>query len=169
MFDKLVDVLLEFIGYFKFWRVIPVNKVGVRLRFGVKPIELKPGLHWVWPFEIDNVKTCVVKPEVAATECIHITTTDMKTLTISPFIKYEVTDAIAWMYGANGGDSNLYSYVRFCTSDVITEGTMEDSMKKPVWTKIKGKIKDKTDDLGIKVIDFGLIDLALSRIYVTSL
>lgn len=169
MFDKLIDVLLEFIGFFKFWRVIPINKMGVRLRWGKNPKELEPGLHFVWPFEIDNVKTAIVKPEWVSTMAIHITTKDFKTISVAPTIKYSITNIVSWLYDVNDAPSNLHEVVRFCTSDILTDCNWEECMTKPVWTRIKNRIKDKTKDLGIEIEDFGLIDLAISRIIITSI
>lgn len=168
MLDKLIEVILEFIGLFKFWRVIPVNKEGVRIRWGKHPKLMLPGFHWIIPFEIDHVKACVVKPEWVSTHAIHLTTTDLKTVTVAPAIKYMIVDSIAWLYGVKDAETNLHDAARLCTADILTDCSWEDCMKKTVWTKIKNKIKDKTDDLGIKIEDFGLIDLAMSRIFITA-
>lgn len=166
--EKLFDVILEFIGYFKFWRVIPVNKMGVKIRWGKNPVELPPGLHWILPFEIDHVKTCIVKPEWVSTMAVHVTTADLKTLAVAPTVKYNIVNAIAWLYDVNDAPTNLHEVTRLCTSDVVTDCTWEECMTKPVWTKIKNKIKDKTKDLGVEIEDFGLIDIAISRIIITS-
>lgn len=168
MFDKLVDILLEFIGYFKFWRVVPLNKTGVRILFGKNPIELKPGFHFVWPFEIHNIKTCIVEPEWISAMAVHITTKDLKTISVAPTLKYRIINAIAWLYEVNDAPSNLHEVVRLCTADVLTDCEWAECTTKPIWTKIKNKIKDKTKDLGIEIEDFGLIDLAISRIIITS-
>ena len=169
MFDKLIDVLLEIVAFFKFWRVIPVHKQGVRIRWGKNPIVLQPGLHFIIPFEIDHVETVVIKPEWVASYVVHITTIDNKTISVGPILKYTILDPIAWLYGVNEAFSNLNEVMRFCTADILAEYTWDDCMTKPVWTKIKNRIKDKTKDLGIEIEDFGLIDLAISRIYITSL
>lgn len=169
MFDKLIDVLLEFIGYFKFWRVIPIHKQGVRIRWGKSPKVLAPGLHFVIPFEIDNVRTCIIRPEWVSTMAIHITTKDLKTISVAPTLKFNIIDPIAWLYGVNDAPSNLHEVVRLCTSDILTDCEWVECMTKPIWTKIKNKTKDKAKDLGIEIEDFGLIDLALSRIIITSI
>lgn len=169
MFDKLIDVLLEFIAFFKFWRMIPVNKKGVRIRWGKNPVVMEPGFHLVYPFEIDHVETVVVVPEWTASMVVHITTSDNKTISVGPILKYTITDPIAWLYGVNEASSNLHEVMRFCTADILTEYSWAECTTKPVWTKIKNRIKDKTKDLGVEIEDFGLIDLAISRIYITSL
>lgn len=168
MFDKLLDILLQFLQFFQFWRVIPIDKTGVRTRFGKNPIELKSGLHWVWPFEIDHVEAFNVQYEWTPTQAIHITTKDNKTITAGPALEYRITDVITWRYKINDAPSNLQTIVRFCTSDILTDCDWEECMKKPVWTKIKNKIEERSKDLGIEVIDFGLIDLSISRIIITN-
>lgn len=168
MFDKLIDVLLQFIGLFKFWRVIPHDKVGVLIRWGKNPRELDPGFHWVLPFEIDHIETFVVKPEWNATTVIHVTTKDGKTITVGPILEYRITDAVTWRYELNDAASNLQSIVRLCTADILTDCSWDECMKKPVWTKIKNRVKEMTKHLGIEVDYFGLIDLTISRIIITS-
>lgn len=168
MLDKLIDVILQIIRYLWFWRVIPHDKIGVRLRWGKNPTELKPGPHLVFPFEIDHVEAFVVKPEWNATTAIHVTTKDGKTITVGPILEYRITDVVKWRYEVNEAASNLQGIVRFCTADVLTDCDWDECMKKPIWTKIKNKVKEKTKDLGIEIDDFGLIDLAISRIIITS-
>jgi len=169
MFDKLIDILIEWVGYFKFWRVIPVNKIGVKIRLGKNPKELNPGFHLVLPFDIDYVKTVIVKSEIVSTESVHITTTDFKTVLVAPLIKYKIIDAIAWLYGVNDAPSNLHDTVRFCTADHLTDLKWDDCMDKKEWTKIKNKIKDKAVELGIEIEYFGLIDLATIKIVLTKI
>lgn len=168
MFSKLLDLFLEFIGFFKVWRVIPLNKMGVRTTWGKNPILLKPGLHLVFPFEIDHVRTVVITPEWVSTASLHITTTDNKTIVVAPIIKYKIIDAIAWIYGENDAASNLHDATRFCTSDILTDCTWLECMQKTTWTQIKNKIKKKTENLGIEVEDYGVVDLANIRIIITS-
>lgn len=167
MFDKLLDFILQFIGLFKFWRVIPINKEGVRTCWGKNPTKLQSGLHYIWPFEIDHVKTCIITSDWVATLAIHITTTDFKTATVAPVLKFSITDSVAWFYKTKAASENLHDIIRLATSDILTDCTWEECMKKPVWTKIKNRIKDKTEDFGIKIEDYGLIDLAISRIIIT--
>lgn len=166
-FEKLFEYILEFIGYFKFWRVIPVNKKGVRTRWGKNPIVLNPGFHLIFPFEIDHTKTVIVTPEIVSTESVHITTIDFKTALVAPLIKYKIVDAVAWIYGVNDAGTNLHDTVRFCTADHLTDLEWNECMDKKEWTKIKNKIKDKTTDLGIEIEYFGLIDLATIKIILT--
>lgn len=169
MFDKLIDFILEFIGYFKFWRVIPVNKKGVKIRMGKNPVELDPGFHFVFPFEIDHIKTVIVKPELVSTMPVHITTKDKITAIVGPVIRYTIKRPVAWLYDVNDAATNLHDAVRFCTADILTDLNWKDCMEKTVWTKIKNKIKDKTDDLGIDIEYFGLIDLATIKIILTKI
>ena len=166
--NKFIDIILEFIGFFKFWRVIPINKMGVKIRWGKNPVILLPGFHFVIPFEIDHVKTCVVKPEWVSTHSVHITTTDLKTIVVSPCIKYTIVDPISWLYGENDADTNLHDATRFCTSDILTDCTYEECMKKKTWTEIKNKIKTKIKGLGIEIEDYGVVDLAPIRIIITT-
>ena len=165
--DKVIEFLLSIIQVFWFWRVIPINKKGVRLRFGKNPIILDAGFYFVYPFEIDNIKTCVTTPEWGSSESVHITTADYKTITVSPTIKYKIVDAIKWVYAENDAITNLYEIMRVVTVDILSDCNFEDCLKKSTYTRIKNKIKDKSEDLGIEILDFGLTSLSISRIIIT--
>ena len=117
MFDKLIDVLIQFIGYFQFWRVIPVNKRGVLIRLGKNPRVLEPGWHWVFPFEIDHIKAVIVEPEIVSTHSVHLTTTDKVTCVAAPVLRYRIVDPIKWLYGVNDAPTNLHDTTRLYTSE----------------------------------------------------
>lgn len=61
MFDKLVDVVVQFIDCFRFFQVIDADEQGILLRNGLMAKVLEPGLHWFWPMiyrvRKDNVAT----------------------------------------------------------------------------------------------------------------
>jgi len=46
-FEKLIDVLLEFIDLFRFWQVVDQYEEGVVLRLGKYNRTLGPGIHWM--------------------------------------------------------------------------------------------------------------------------
>lgn len=168
-FEVFFEKFFEFIAFFKFWRVVPYNKRLVRIRWGKNPKVLGPGLHFIWPFEITHTKACMISPDWQSTLSIHLTTKDLKTASFGPMFKYKITDPIAWFYNVTQADNNIHDVVRLCASDILTDCEWKECMTKPVWTKIKNKIKDKTTEFGIEIEEFGLIDFTISRIIITSL
>lgn len=165
--ERILDYVIQFIQIFWFWRVIPKNKRGVKLRFGKNPKVMEPGFHLVWPFEIDNVTTCIVEPEFGSSYPIHITTADFKTITVTPTTKYRINDPVAWLYAENDAATNLYEAMRLATVEILTDCNWDECLKRTTLTQIKNKIKSKTENIGIEIIDFGLTNIALSKLIIT--
>lgn len=64
MFDKLIEVILDFIGWFQFWVLIDVEEVGLVYTLGRDTTIIRSdnglfytGLHLIAPFEIEEVQT----------------------------------------------------------------------------------------------------------------
>lgn len=169
MLDRLIDFILGFIELFKFWRVIPVNKRGVKTRWGVNPVELKSGFHFVLPFEIDHVQTFIVEPEWGSSTPVYFTTSDLKTAVVMPCVKYKIIDTVAWAYAENDALSNLYEVVAVSTLEVLSDCDWKECLQKTTYTKIKNKIKSRSENLGVEVIDFTLQGLSLCRLLITKL
>jgi regulator of protease activity HflC (stomatin/prohibitin superfamily) len=55
--EKLVDFLFGWIRLFKFWVVVDQYERGLLYRLGKSKRVLEPGLHWHWPFAVDEVFT----------------------------------------------------------------------------------------------------------------
>lgn len=93
MLDKLVDFLINFITLFKFFYVVKDWEMGVNLRFGVwtKKI-LKPGLHYIFPFFIDEVLVISVVPAIAELEPQTVITKDKVVTVVQAVVNYEVKE-----------------------------------------------------------------------------
>lgn len=167
--DKLIEYLLQFIELFKFWVVIPINKRGVRLRLGENPIELKEGFHFIRALGIDKITSHIVTPEWGQSQPVFFTTSDLKTAVVIPCLKYKIVDIIKWTYSENDALSNLYEILQVSTLEILSDCNWDECLRKTTYTKIKNKIKDKADSLGVEVLDFGLNGLSLCKIIITKI
>jgi membrane protease subunit HflK len=102
MFDKLVDLLIQFIRIFQFSLVVKPYQLGVRLRFGKFHATLNPGVHLFFPFWIDSVilensvtETMRVKPQ-------SLTTKDGRSLVISAVITFHIEDIRTFLLDVEG-------------------------------------------------------------------
>jgi len=92
MLDKLVDFLLQFVHAFRFWFVVREYRRGVLLRLGKFHKVLEPGLHWIYPFFIDQVLTDVVAIRTHNLGALAITTTDGKQAGFEAVVTYKIKD-----------------------------------------------------------------------------
>ena len=152
MIDWVKELILQIWNSLIPFKVIYLYERGVRLRLGKHALLLKPGFHLKIPF-VDEINTCNVENETQTVKVVHITTTDGKTVTTSPVIKYKITDAIKWIMEANDAATNLHDVTRGVTADHLTDISWEDCKKKTASTMIKNKLNKKVEDLGVEVSD----------------
>lgn len=88
MFDRFVDLFLQFLDGFKFATVVSHWERGIVLRLGRFHREIKPGFHLVWPLWIEEV----------ITEGMAITTTNLPAQSVTTKCGQAVTVAavVTW-------------------------------------------------------------------------
>ena len=80
MLDRLIDLLLQWVGFFVPFVVIDQFEQAVVLRFGKYQRDLEPGFHWIWPFQIDRVIADNVVVRTTNLVGQSLTTKDGKTI-----------------------------------------------------------------------------------------
>jgi regulator of protease activity HflC (stomatin/prohibitin superfamily) len=88
--EKLIQFLIDWISLFQFWVVVDVTERSWRYQFG-KPIEyLEPGLHFLWPFNIDEAITTSVQEEWADVPVQSLTTSDGVQVSVEGTFRYHI-------------------------------------------------------------------------------
>lgn len=164
--DFFKEIWAEFKDYCLPFIIISEYDRGVRLRRGRNPKLYMPGISFKIPF-VDFVHTCTVTNDTKEPIAIFVTTSDGKTITATPFIKFRIVDPIKYIIETNTADSNLHDTARLVFSDYLTDITWEECKKKTTRTNIKNKLNDKVQDMGIEILECGLAGLAIIRIIIT--
>lgn len=89
-FEKLIDLLVQFLEFFRFCTVIDAYERGVRLRLGKFVCELGPGWHLQWPFFIDNILNENVVPKLYQLATQSIMTRDGTPVAAGAVICYQI-------------------------------------------------------------------------------
>src|SRR5690348_16421157 len=85
-FEKLIDLVVQFLECFRFCTIIDCYERGVRLRLGKYPKALDPGFHWQAPFFIDRILTENVVPKLHQLPTQSIATADDKQIAMGAVI-----------------------------------------------------------------------------------
>jgi len=92
VFDKLLDLVLQFLDLFKPFTVINEFEQGVLLRLGKYKRTLSSGFHWIIPFNVDNVLVDNVVPRTVNLGEQGLTTLDGKSITVSAVVTAQIRD-----------------------------------------------------------------------------
>lgn len=154
MLDGLIR-LLEWVGdkwrdYISPFCIIRDYEGGVLMRLGHYKHNLKKGINWKLPI-IDEVHTVLISIDTFHIANINVTTTDGKMISIGAIVEFEITDVKKYLIDMNDASSNSHDMARGIIADYVTDCTLEEVKDKKTLTKIKNKLKNEFDDLGINV------------------
>lgn len=92
MFDRLWDVLHEFLRLFRPAIILMPYERGLLIRLGKYIRELDSGFHWVFPFHIDTVLYENVVSRVEHISGLATVTKDGKQVSCDAIITYRISD-----------------------------------------------------------------------------
>jgi len=127
MLDRLIDVIIEFIGLFQIVVFIDAYEKGVVLRRGKVRRVLEPGPRWIMPLGQEEVITVNVKPEPMYLDLQSLNTEDGYACNIQIGILWRVTDVL------------LYLIENEDTEDIVgmlCSGVVSRSVQGCKWTQI---------------------------------
>lgn len=122
---------------------------GVLLSLGKYQKNLHRGVNWKFPYPFNEAHKCLIKPETISVD-VTITTIDNRTLSIEVIGEYEVEDVRKWILEANDAFSNVRDLLKGYSEDVLSDSSSEEINRKPIKTKIKGKLNEGVNSLGAK-------------------
>lgn len=164
LIEKFVIWLCTFL---RFWVVIEEYERAARLTLGRNPVELKPGFHLLKPFFIHTLHTDNVKPDVIQASPIYVTTSDQKTIVVTPVIEYEIEDIIKWAILTNDARNNLKDISCGVAADCISDISWEECKKKGIRTEIKKKINERVKSMGGRVTNILFKDISIVKLIIT--
>ena len=145
MFDRLIDLVVEFIELFQFFAFIDEFEEGVILRQGRFHRVVGPGLRWIIPFSQEDIITVNVKPEPMYLDLQSLHTADGYICNIQIGIIWRVTDAKVFLIDNEDTEdivgmlsSGVVSRsVQGCKWTAITDPGYPDTLKAPINRKVR--------------------------------
>lgn len=164
MFDKLVDLLIQFIKLFQFWEVLEPYQGGVRLRLGKFHTVLGPGLSWMIPLGVDKALT-----ENVVTETLHIrpqslTTRDGKQIVVSSIVTFHVDDIKVFLLEVEGRND----IIKDASCGVVSEFVMKHTWRElndfaDVGNELAKAVRRKAKAYGVNIHSVQLADFTETR------
>ena len=127
MFDRLIDLVIEFIELFQFFVFIDEFEEGVVLRQGKFHRTVGPGLRWIIPLNQEDVITVNVKPEPMYLDLQSLHTKDGYIGNIQVGVIWRVIDAKVFIID-NEDTENMVA--------LLCSGAVSKSYQASKWTEI---------------------------------
>jgi regulator of protease activity HflC (stomatin/prohibitin superfamily) len=165
--DKLIDLIVQFLEFFKFCTVVDCYERGVRLRFGKFKEELNPGFHWQWPFFIDNILTENVVPKMHQLFTQSVATLDDKPVAMGVVVCYSIRSISKAVLEVENVAQAVNDACQATIVEVILASTW-DEVRSPTFTdKMTAACRKRGWKYGIEIESVRFCELAIVRTYRT--
>lgn len=160
MFDRLISLVLEFIGLFRFCVVLRPFEAGVVLRVGRFKRVIGPGgLHWLLPFNIDDYIYTNIVPETSRVGPQSLVTKDEVEVVVSSVVTWAVGDVIKYLLEIEGAEQVIEDCAYGYVNEFIHAHTWAELMGMDISAKLTTLVRRRAKDFGVSIIRVQLADL----------
>jgi regulator of protease activity HflC (stomatin/prohibitin superfamily) len=164
MFDRLVDLIIEFMHLFRFWFVLQPYEQGVLVRLGRFVRVMEPGFHWILPFGVDMVHSEGVVPATHSLGDEATATKDGRTVAFHAVVTYQVRDIRKAMLDVFDTDHAVRDACAGEIGKLMRERTWEDLQhSEALLDDLTAVCRKRGFRYGIEIMSVQLASLALAK------
>lgn len=164
MFDRIFDFLEMVWEWLIPWVIIDQYEQGVVLRFGKFKRVVNPGLRFIWPLGIEEVKYDTVVRQTSYLDPQSLMTRDGKSVTVSGIIVYEISDIRKFLLDIDDGETDMnnivYGIISDCVEDTELSALKYSNFKHTVYDTVA---QECNEYCGVNVIAVKWSDKANAR------
>jgi len=162
MFDKLIDLMVTFIGDILPIKIVDPWEKGVFIRMGQYKKVVHSGLNWKIPF-FDQIITTPVITQTVNLKPQTVTSEDEKSVVLSSIVRYHIHDVRKFLLGVMHANDALVD---------TTQGIIRDVVEGCKWTDlydlgsvVTPEVNNQVEKWGITVEQVSFPDLGEIRTY----
>lgn len=164
-FEKLIDLVVQFLEFFRFCTIVDCYERGVCLRFGKFHKVLEPGLRFLVPFYIDNPIVERVVPRLAELVTQTLVTLDGKNVAAGVIVQFQISDIEKALLEVN----EVWEAVQDACQATLAEHVQAesyDALRTESFAKaLTTECRIQGERFGIEILSVRLHELALVRTY----
>ncbi|RLA25669.1 MAG: hypothetical protein DRQ63_09375 [Gammaproteobacteria bacterium] len=164
MFDRIFDFIADAWEWLIPWVIIDQYEQGVVLRLGKFKRVVNPGLSFIFPFGIEEVKYETVVRQTSYLDPQSLTTKDGKSVTLAGIIIYKIIDIRKFLLDIDDGEDDMNN---------IVYGIISDNVERNDWGTVKRSLfnfdvfkeaqKECFDYCGVDILAIKWSDKATAR------
>lgn len=163
MFDKLIDLLVQFIHLFQVCFIVHSYQRGVVLRWGRFHRKVGPGFHWLWPFNVETHLSVSIVPETILVGPQSLTTEDGVSVIVSTMVMFSIADERKFLLDVEGG----HKVIEDCTYGVVARFILERTWDKlqslDMSNELEKVVRRRVKSYGVEIESLGMADFTRSR------
>lgn len=166
-FEKLIDLIVQFLEFFRFCTIVDCYERGVLLRFGNFRKALEPGLRWQLPFFIDRIITENVVPKLHQLPTQSVATKDDKQIAMGAVICYSIRSIEKAILEVESVNHAVNDACQTAILDLIVASTWDEIRGPEFGDALTAKCRKRAWKYGIEIESVRFCELALVRTYRT--
>lgn len=177
--NKLIEVLFQVIGLFRFFQIVDEDEGAVVLRLGRFRKTLMPsngikwrrsdpegtGLHFVLPFYIDRVRIRRVFEDTTDLVSQNLTTADDRPVSISVAIRHRIVDVRKALIEGGDFEQTLRDSTIGAVGELVAELTYDELRAITTRRKLKNQVARNLERWGIQLEDIQISEFTRCRVY----
>jgi regulator of protease activity HflC (stomatin/prohibitin superfamily) len=164
MFDKLIDVVLNFGSKILPVVIIPDYAEAVQLRFGRFKKVFKPGLHFKLPFVDEIIEQHVVVTTISL-PAQSLYTKDKQNIVVKGVIKFKIAETKIFLLEVYDAQDALSDMTQSIIKNVIISMSLQECIDIEVDNILTKKVRAEAKKWGVEVQQVTLTDIAPIRSY----
>jgi len=160
MFNKLIDLLIEFIGLFQCFVYVDEYEKGVVLRQGRFHRTVGPGMRWILPLNLEQVLVDNSKPAPMYLDVQSIPTLDDYACNIQVGVIWRIWDIKTWIIDIEDAEDMLGMLCSGVVYDVLQETKWVDAGNKAFKKALIKKMNKLANELGAEIGEVVIQDFA---------
>lgn len=162
MFDKLVDVLLEWIKEIVPIVIVPAYEDGIILRFGKYYKTMSPGVYFKLPF-FDEVLTFHTVMTTLALPSQSLYTIDKQNVVVKAVVKYSITDVKTFLLEVYDAKDAIADMTQGIIKNIIISKTLDECTHTDIDSNLTKKVRSEIKKWGVDIQQVTLTDVAPIR------
>jgi len=162
MFDKLVDVIVEWIKEIVPFVIVPQYEDGIILRFGKYYKTMSPGIYFKLPF-FDEILTYHTVMTTLALPSQSLYTLDKQNVVVKGVVKYSITDVKTFLLEVYDAQDAISDMAQGIIKNIIISKTLEECTHTDIDSNLTKKVRSEIKKWGVDIQQVTLTDVAPIR------
>jgi regulator of protease activity HflC (stomatin/prohibitin superfamily) len=163
MFDKLWELLAQFLDAFAFMVIIAEYEEAVVLRFGKYNRTLGPGLHVIWPLFVEAVLHDRISPRTYNLDAQSLLTADGKPVVVSAIVTARIQNIRRALLDVESVDDALRDAAVAEIATAVTRSELRQLVEPAFCERLTDAVHKRAVKWGIEVMRCQLSDVAPVR------
>lgn len=164
MFDRLIDLITDFIDQINPYVIVRDYQNAVHLRNGRFKRVLLPGRHFKIPL-IDEVLPQHIVTTTMNLPAQSLYTTDKQNIVVKSMVKYRIVDVKVYILEVFDATDVISDVTQAIIKKLVTVRNLQECVSHDLDSEITKKVRDKAKSMGVEIQQVTLTDIAPIRSY----